>query len=77
LLALAYASLLAGVAGAWLPKMSLLALLTFPLAFAAWRGARDNADDVPALLPAMRLNVIVNLLTPALLAMGLLLSARA
>jgi len=32
---------------------------------------------VPALLPAMRLNVIVNLLTPALLAMGLLLSARA
>jgi len=77
LLALAYASLLAGVAVAWLPKMSLLALLTSPLALAAWRGARDSADDVPALLPAMRLNVIVNLLTPALLAMGLLLSARA
>jgi len=77
LLALAYASLLAGVAGAWLPKMSLLALLSSPLAFAAWRGARDNANDVSALFPAMRLNVIVNLLTPVLLAMGLFLSARA
>jgi len=68
---------IAGVLLAVLPAMSLLAMLTLPLAFAAWRGARDNADDVPALLPAMRLNVIVNLLTPALLAMGLLLSARA
>lgn len=75
-LALAYASLLAGVAVAWLPKMSLLALLTSPIAFAAWRGARNNADNVPTLLPAMRLNVIVNLLTPALLAAGLLLAAR-
>jgi 1,4-dihydroxy-2-naphthoate octaprenyltransferase len=77
LLVCAYMVVIAGVLLAVLPAMSLLAMLTLPLAFAAWRGARDNADDVPALLPAMRLNVIVNLLTPALLAMGLLLSARA
>jgi len=76
LLALAYVSLIAGVVLSLLPKISLLALLTSPLAFAAWRGARDHADDVPALLPAMRLNVIVNLLTPVLLAVGLVISTR-
>ncbi len=77
LMVCAYMVLVAGVLLAVLPAMSLLAMLTLPLAFAAWRGARDNADDVPALLPAMRLSVIVNLLTPVLLAMGFYLSARA
>ena len=76
LLALAYVSLIAGVVLSLLPKISLLALLTSPLAFAAWRGARDHADDVPALLPAMRLNVLVNLLTPVLLAVGLVISTH-
>ncbi len=77
LMVCAYMVLVAGVLLAVLPAMSLLAMLTVPLAFGAWRGARDNANDLSALLPAMRLNVIVNLLTPVLLAMGLFLSARA
>jgi len=39
-----------------------------------WRSARQHADDIPALLPAMGLNVVVNLLTPVLVAAGLALS---
>lgn len=73
---LSYLSVLYGVRLHILPSLSVLALLSAPLAFAAWHRARSHADDIPALMPALRLNVLVNLLTPVLLALGLALAAH-
>jgi len=73
-LVLAYASTVVSVGVGLLPGWCMLVLLTSPLAFVAWRLARRNADNVPALIPAMRLNVIVNLTTPILLAIGLIVA---
>ena len=58
--------------GLW-PATALIALLPAPWGWQAWRCARAHADDIPALLPAMRLNVLLNLSVPALLAIGLAL----
>jgi 1,4-dihydroxy-2-naphthoate octaprenyltransferase len=54
-----------------LPVPSLIALLSAVLAWRAYRGARQNAENVPALIPSMGMNVIVNISTPVLLAIGL------
>jgi 1,4-dihydroxy-2-naphthoate octaprenyltransferase len=70
-LLLTYVTISLGVAFGLLPLFSLLALLTAILALRAYRGARQNAEDVPALIPSMGLNVIINIATPALLAVGL------
>jgi 1,4-dihydroxy-2-naphthoate polyprenyltransferase len=56
-----------------LPIYSGLALLTIFLAWRAFHGSRLNADNPPALIPFMGMNVILNLLTPVLLAAGLFL----
>jgi 1,4-dihydroxy-2-naphthoate octaprenyltransferase len=71
LLLMAYASVVTGVWLGLLPRYCLLALVTAPVAFFAWQGASKHADDIPALIPAMRLNVLINLATPLLLALGL------
>lgn len=71
---LAYASIEVAVVFALLPLFSVIALVTAALAWQSYRGARQNADDIPALLPAMKLNVLVNLLTPTLLAISLFLT---
>ena len=71
LYALAYASLLVGVLAGALPRLCLLGLATAPLAFAAARDAMRHADEPQALVPAMGRNVIVNLATPVLVALGL------
>lgn len=70
---LAYGALLLAVLWLDLPKAALLGLLTVPLALHVVRGARRHADDTPALLPFMGLNVVVSLLTPVLVAAGLVL----
>lgn len=70
---LAFGVVISGVASTLLPASALMALAAAPLAWRAARGAIAHADDIPALLPAMRLNVLVNLLTPMLLALGLAL----
>jgi len=57
-----------------LPPLSLLALLTIPLAVRASVGALRNPTDVVKLTPALGMNVLANLLTPLLLAFGLFLS---
>jgi len=54
-----------------LPRFTLLALLTLILAAQIIRNVLKNAENVPALLPSMGQNVLVNLLTPVLLAIGL------
>jgi len=70
-LALAYFSVIAGVLLSLLPVFSVIALLTAILAWKAYQGAKQNAENIPALIPSMGMNVIINLSTPALLAIGL------
>ncbi len=70
-LLLAYVSVVVGVIFDLLPRFSLLALLTSILAWKASRGAYKNAENIPGLIPLMGLNVVINLTTPILLAVGL------
>ncbi|MGA3286675.1 MAG: prenyltransferase [Bacteroidota bacterium] len=70
-LLLAYVSVVIGVFFVLLPRYSLLALLTVIPAWKAYRGAYQNAENIPSLIPSMGLNVVINLTTPILLAVGL------
>jgi 1,4-dihydroxy-2-naphthoate octaprenyltransferase len=67
----AYMVVVLGVSFGLLPPYSLLALLTVVFAVQIIRSVLANSENVPALIPAMGQNVIVNLLTPVLLAIGL------
>ena len=67
----AYLVVIVGVIFGFLPRFSLLALLTLVFAIQIIRNVLANSENVPALIPAMGQNVIVNLLTPVLLAIGL------
>ncbi|MGD0017291.1 MAG: prenyltransferase [Verrucomicrobiia bacterium] len=71
LLLLAYVSVVVGVIVGLLPRFSLLALLTVVLAWKAYRGAYQNAENIPALISSMGINVVINLTTLIMLAMGL------
>jgi 1,4-dihydroxy-2-naphthoate polyprenyltransferase len=70
-LLLAYVSIVIGVFLNLLPLPSLIALLTAILAWRAYSNVRGNEDNLPALSPSMGMNVMVNLATPLLLAVGL------
>ena len=67
----AYMVVVVGVFFGVLPRFSLLSLLTIVFAIQIVRTVLSNPDNVPALIPAMGQNVIINLLTPVLLAIGL------
>jgi 1,4-dihydroxy-2-naphthoate octaprenyltransferase len=69
----AYLTIIAGVVFGLLPAISLLGLLTAVIAVPAGVRAFRHADDIPGLVPAMGLNVLVNLLTPVLVGIGLLI----
>jgi len=71
-----YASIVAGAAAGLTPVWTLLGLLTLPLAILAGRSAWRFHDDIPRLLPGMTLNVLVSILTPALVGIGFLVSWR-
>ncbi len=58
---------LAGV----LPVGALLGLLLAPLALQTYRGVRRHHAELPQLLPRMGHNVVLNLATPVLMAVGL------
>lgn len=60
-----------GVVFGILPRFALLGLLTLFFAAQIIGNLLKNAENVPALLPSMEQNVLVNLLTPVLLAIGL------
>jgi 1,4-dihydroxy-2-naphthoate octaprenyltransferase len=45
-----------------------------PLAIRAGTGACRRADDIPNLIPFMAQNVLLNIVTPVLVAVGLFLS---
>jgi len=66
-----YLVVILGVLFGFLPRFSLLALLTIVFAIQIVRNVLTNSENIPALIPAMGQNVLVNLLTPVLLAIGL------
>ena len=72
-LILAYTSIAGGVLVNLLPAWALLGLLTLPLAIAAGRGAHGRAEDISNLVPFMVQNVLLNIVTPVLMAIGLFL----
>jgi len=67
----AYLTVVLGVVFGFLPAFSLLALLTLVLAVQVIRGVLRNAENIPALIPSLGQNVLINLLTPVLVAIGL------
>lgn len=73
-LAATYLSIIVGVVLGYLPIWTLLGLGTLVLALPAARSAYRNADDIGQLIPAMGQNVLINLLTPALMGIGFLLA---
>jgi 1,4-dihydroxy-2-naphthoate polyprenyltransferase len=70
-LVLTYVVIVVGVAFTILPIGSLLGLATLILAIPLLKGSIINADDIQKLVPFMGNNVLVNLLTPVLVAVGL------
>jgi 1,4-dihydroxy-2-naphthoate octaprenyltransferase len=71
LLLMAYLSVIIGVLLRLLPTFSLISFLTAILAWRAYQGVNKNAENIPALIPSMGMNVIINLSMPVLLAFGL------
>ena len=68
---LAYLSIILGVYLAYLPASCLLGLITMVIAIPAFIGAYRYGNDVQKLVPYMGMNVIINLATPLLVAIGL------
>lgn len=73
-LLLAYLSIVLGIALTLLPPLALLGLGTLVMAVPAARTAYRHGEDMPQLAPALGQNVLINILTPVLLGVGLLLS---
>lgn len=71
---LAFASIALGVLLGLLPAGALLGLLGLVLAWPTARDVLAHALDVERLLPAMGRNVLVSLLTPVLMAIGIVMS---
>lgn len=70
----AYATLAVGVVLNVLPTAALLGLLTVPLSVRIIRALRRFDGDLATLTPAMGMNVVVTLATPALVALGLFIA---
>ena len=70
-LAAAYGSIILGYLAGVLPLGSLVALASIFLAVTTVQGVARHADDIPKLIPHMGRNVVINILTPVLLAIGL------
>ena len=68
-----YVVIALGVIFGYLPRFALLGLLTLVLAVQVIRGVLANSENPPALIPSMGQNVLINLLTPVLVAVGLLI----
>ncbi|MBU1660904.1 MAG: prenyltransferase [Chloroflexi bacterium] len=70
-LLMTYLSICLGVALKYLPLASLIGLLTLVLAVPISIGVLQHAKNIEKLIPSMGLNVVVNILTPVLVAIGL------
>ncbi len=66
-----YLWIVISVALKFLPATALAALLVAPLAWMTGVRVLENAEDIPALVPVLGMNVAVTLITPVLLAVGL------
>jgi 1,4-dihydroxy-2-naphthoate octaprenyltransferase len=73
-LVLTYLTIIIPVIFKIMPLYSLIALLTLPLAVKASQGALKNYDQTEKLVPSLGQNVLIVLVTPALLTIGLLLA---
>jgi 1,4-dihydroxy-2-naphthoate octaprenyltransferase len=71
LLLLTYITVIIGIILRLLPNFSALALLTAFLAWRAYRDSRKNAENDSYSIRSMGINVVINLVTPVLLAIGL------
>jgi len=74
-LLLAFLSIIVGVVAGALPAAALLALLALVIAVRVAIGAIRYAEDLPGLLPYLGQNVILQIVTPLLLAIGLFIAA--
>lgn len=70
-LLLAYVALGLGVLTGYLPPASLIGLLTLVIVIPITKGVLKNNEDIENLIPQMGQNVIVNIVTPVLVAVGL------
>ena len=71
LLAGAYVPIIIGYSSKMFPLESFLGLITVLIAVPTVRGVAKYADDIPRLTRYMGRNVVINILTPVLLAVGL------
>lgn len=69
-----YLSMVAGLVAGALPATALLGLATLFLAVPTVRGVLRYAEDIEKLVPFLGLNVILTVLTPALVGIGLLIA---
>jgi 1,4-dihydroxy-2-naphthoate octaprenyltransferase len=72
-LLLAYLAVVIGVWLGYLPKASLLGLGTIPVAVPTSMAAIRYGENTAKLIPYMGMNVIINIVTPTLVAIGILL----
>ena len=70
-----YLTIIVGVVSKLLPAWSLLGLLTLPLAVPTALAALRYADNMPKLAPYMGFNILLNITTPVLMAIGLFIAA--
>ncbi len=70
-LVLTYLSIAIGTYYNYLPRFSLLGLITLVIAVPAISGAFRFHDDTKKLIPFMGMNVVINIVTPVLVAVGL------
>jgi len=73
-LLLTYLTLGGGVFFNWLPAKALIGMVTAAVAVPASIGAYRYHADMEKLLPYMGMNVVINILTPILMAAGLLIA---
>ncbi len=71
-----HVAIVAGIVLRLFPVTALLGLLTLPMVIDAARASVRDADNIPALIPTLGLNVQITLLTPLLFAVGLLVGGR-
>ena len=70
-LLLAYLSIIFGVYFEYLPKACLIGLATIAIAVPAFVGAFRYGENIEKLISYMGINVIINIVTPVLVAVGL------
>lgn len=70
-----YLSMVVGVWLGYLPLAGMLGLFTLPLAVIAAAGVYRYAEDLRKLMPYMGYNVLLNIATPVLMAIGLLIAS--